>query len=700
MNTQKPDSLILFILFHPIVLGVFLFSIIFSSPSKIKEMSYVNISNALIIHANEIQPPRMALNAIDLNTNPEDQSTNWSELSLPGTSLVANQEHTFLVPSVSPSETMELEKSIQAETETNVQTDFGTRTFASSEKEVQQNDDYRDWYRTLSPAQQNRLMLSGLSPTTVETESKETQKQTEPVLDSSTVIVPNKSSQKSVVSSAEIKNQKAQPSKYKINGHITLANGAGLGDGHVEVRKIEDGVVNKVVTVDPVKANFTIEFNNPTGHLLAAVVNKDGKIIAKGTQKVSKALFDPLNVGQKLEITVTPVQAAVSGGVSSFSDQGFDGEVKRSKKSFQSADIVVPTFQTELKSEPNGEFTLSEITQDSTYIVQASAQKHFAATQINFTENSPDVVLYEQKTIHSLLEWITTQPELQINDIYGGIIYGKVSQDGLALMGAEVSVESDEGARIVYLNDFFLPDARQKVTSSNGMFIVLNVQEGLQSLVAHRNFQYLGHENILVQEETVSTAQIKSTQNFAPVELKVFDAFSGTAESAQLVVQSLPEMVETNGLSILNMPQIQRLSLIQYPGSDEYLRSYYTYFDTTDYIHIPLIPALWLQDIKSNRKIDDDPNTGTVIGFVSDQNFQAHLSAIENFSKNNIVYFDSAGNVMNGDSGVLGGGFIIFNVPVGVQSILVLPENGEKISSRVSVVDPNTTSVFNYSFVE
>jgi hypothetical protein len=60
-----------------------------------------------------------------------------------------------------------------------------------------------------------------------------------------------------------------------------------------------------------------------------------------------------------------------------------------------------------------------------------------------------------------------------------------------------------------------------------------------------------------------------------------------------------------------------------------------------------------------------------------------------------IVYFDSSGR--RSLKGEPGGGFVIFNAPVGLQEVVVMSDKADKVLSKVVPVDDNSLSVLSFT---
>lgn len=206
----------------------------------------------------------------------------------------------------------------------------------------------------------------------------------------------------------------------------------------------------------------------------------------------------------------------------------------------------------------------------------------------------------------------------------------------------------------------------------------------MHTVIATRDGDYVGHLNIEVDDNSVSTGNLEVNTKKQSVPLKVYDAFEGTPQAATVTLQSLPESFNVLGQAEISLPQIQRLSygFVQ-PDQAEYLPYQFVYHDRDDFLHAPLIKQQWLENLIRERRITPStPNTGVVVGFVPEDAFEAFLSQEEAYdTTSNVVYFDTQGKATT--SGVAGGGFVMFNVPQNTQTLVVMSKKTEMISAQV-----------------
>jgi hypothetical protein len=96
----------------------------------------------------------------------------------------------------------------------------------------------------------------------------------------------------------------------------------------------------------------------------------------------------------------------------------------------------------------------------------------------------------------------------------------------------------------------------------------------------------------------------------------------------------------------------------------------------------------------NRQKINLYPDRGLIIGFVDNSNYEIYLGYDNQFSRENIVYFDPHGNIS--EKAVLGGGFIIFNVPLGPQSVVLAEADSGMLQMQMVDVNVEATLVIKF----
>jgi hypothetical protein len=476
-----------------------------------------------------------------------------------------------------------------------------------------------------------------------------------------------------------------------ISGPIEITGGLAItNEHHIEVRRSSEGVQHELGRVDLSQGTYNIVIGEPSGTIIARLVNKEGKTLGEGSFRLNQVAAQVGNSlrGPRLRVRPQP---------------DFSGVANNFYNTKPSEVVPVETRATfikginDVKIKNDGVVNMENVTKGSSTVLRIAAPKYLQTAQIIVSGQEFKTFIYPELMIKALKEIVSEQRAMTYAED-PNVIWGKVALDGKPISGVQVSLESDPDLEPVYFNQFLLPDPNLKGTSENGFYAFVNVRPGFQSLVGSRSNTIFGYANVMVEEGSVAQGDIDSTIKFEPVPIKIFDAFSGEAHSAEISMQSIQDdfLVEGGSKSI-NLPQVSRIGMMQIRSiGNDYISARYLYNDSDEFIHIPLIQYNWLRSIKASLKIDDTPNGGIIVGFMAEEDFEVFIAGNDDFNQRNIVYFDVQGRVLQNRKGLGGGGFILYNVPEDTHEVVVIGSKTQKIYSRVLPVDPNSLSVLTF----
>lgn len=480
----------------------------------------------------------------------------------------------------------------------------------------------------------------------------------------------------------------------RIVGHIELKDGLAVtNEHHIEVRRSDEGIFREMGRVDLAKGSYSIDVDETSGFVLARLVDKAGATLGEGSIRISQLRSEGrLVYGPRLEIAPSP---RWSGNVGSYypTKSKAAGDVNRGES------VTSLGGENVIKVGPQGEINLDNISRGSSTVVRASLRDHMNTNKIMITGSSSlNLTNFPTAMISAMKEIVDVPgtPFRQLSETT--VVWGTVRLDGKAMAGVTVLSETDSEAKAIYFNEFLIPDPKLKETSTNGIYAFLQMQPGFNAILAQRGNAYFGHENVVVEVGAVAMGDIESTLKTEPVRVRAFDAFAGDAISLIANMQSISQPVQvTDGNASIILPHVTRLSMIYTEVNPGYVAANYFYNDSDTYIHLPVIKHDWLLGLRADNKVDEIPGTGTIIGFFNDENFEAYMTGDQRESGMQIVYFDAAGRAEMSRKGQAGGGFVLFNVPVGVQETVVVGATSERIFSRVVPIDEDTTSVLNFT---
>lgn len=516
---------------------------------------------------------------------------------------------------------------------------------------------------------------------------------------------------------AEIKNQdptvvRAANSNL-VRGSILLTGGLpnpNLNNAQLVIRRESEGISKEYGQTNAVDASYSIQVDQFEGYLVAELFDRQRNLLGEGRARLSK--FQQ----QGPQLVVHAVQSRSPLSFYDYEKEGEQGRGRgvakvssspttRRRSTPGAANSPTRGGQTTVASntlgakgltDDDGDFNPGKVSANSWFMARTQASGRAESLFLLNGGEEHHLPQFESSFVQSVLEIIQQQLSTRLDLAEGGVIWGRITQDSKPLIGAKVEVENQPDAVVVYLNELMIPDLNMKVSSSNGYFVVVNLNSGWTALVSKVGNANHSYTNVVVDQGAISPAILTNQLGKEDVPVRVYDALSGTAEAATIQAQNLESELYVNGLSQVQLPNLRRQALVRVLPEDQMYAEYQTiHSDHLDYWHLPLVKTEWIQQLRASQQISDSSSTAVIVGFVPNDNFEAFLPNEEDYDAHNVVYFDANGFVT--ERGVLGGGFVMFNVPQGVQSI-TLVNTQDMISSQVIPVDPGSLSVFKFSF--
>jgi uncharacterized GH25 family protein len=674
-------------------------------PSFIKTNVMRSFSKGLTIQTSKFEPPRVAFDEVFGN----DSLNEWSLLKSKKGSQNLNETPLPFVAKT-PVQKLHTQKLI-----------LEPMTF--SQNEIQKAESDRAWMDELSAKEQTRLIAANEKHRTLDEnwELPSFQQLAEQQIQKAKLTVESVESSReekikieavdengvhrnaNSVKTADVQTKKEgdadrAPDHYQVSGQIELSGGLPAGPQWViQVSRYEDDVKKEDARIDLTKSVYKIQVPELSGSLYAQVVDQStGQILGEGSYRLSPYSKDQINGQAKITIQRTNNSIAVNLGSYYRNPSRLTGKVGSvAKDKSVAAKVLFASAGAEGKTDENGVYRFDQIMKGSWGLLRTEAKDFFPSLFLVRSGTEKRLPLFPEKMVTALKQIIADQAVTSSVPESGSIVWGQVLQDGKPMAGATIAAEISELYQPIYFNSLLLPDSSLKATSENGFFAFIHLPAGFQALFATQGAAYLSHANVVVDEDAISIAEMESSLQTEKVEVKVFDALMGTAQQASLEFQSLPTQLDVKGFAEVNLPPISRLSLLRvHPQSEDYLESQQIYEDQIDFLHIPLVSKSWIASLQGARLVNVDPNAGMIVGFVSSGTFDVYLSHDDNYPRENVVYFNSQGQVV--ESGVPGGGFVLMNVPQGVQSVVVASKESDLIQSQVVPVDTQSASVLKF----
>lgn len=485
-----------------------------------------------------------------------------------------------------------------------------------------------------------------------------------------------------------------------VRGKFEVKDGVGVIDHIVEVRRMEEGQVRELGQVDLRAGLYSIDIENPQGYLIAQIKDRNGVIIGEDRQKIINLAshgnyFEGpfIRVGKPSGMGANPSfpnNPSSSNVVSNSRGQA------QQKSHEEPSTIIASLFSNQHQLEKSKD-QFGNISRNSSTISLIEDQKNVYAKIISIrqTADETETPLFTKKWLSGTLDYISDHQKIEFKSKSPPVLIGQVLGDGKSVKGAYVQLENHPGINVIYLDQFMIPNFKQEGTSENGYFLFVGLEEDNYSAVAFQNNKIIGQQIFIAEEKAISYQHISSSTTPRTILVRSFDAFTSLPVDADVIAPDVEDVVDVQqGFASYRTNNALGISNYIVRPKQNYMPINYIQDARLNHIHLPAINEAWLSTIQSTLQINDEVNTGTIIGFVPDLDYEMYIIS-EDYQRNQIAYFNQQGMVTAQPT--RGGGFILFNVPIGAQEIVVQEKKTERIFSQVHIVKVNQTSVSHFT---
>lgn len=475
-----------------------------------------------------------------------------------------------------------------------------------------------------------------------------------------------------------------------ISGAIEIKDGLALtGEHSLEVFRSAEGEKFDIGKINIQEGNYSLKLSGTVGEIVALLIDGDGHILGEGGYRLNETInFGSDGKAPKIQIYPVPRYAA-----SAKSLYGPSADSKNNKIIYYSENS---TEKTSSESEADDKNHLP-VDAASVSLAEATMEGHLNSLKIISPSQAEVISMIPDGMARALKEIVSER--LKYN-LLGGevpIIWGKVlDKNNHGKSGVEVILESDVDLPAIYFNKFMLPDEKISSTSENGYFAFVGPKLGFQSILVKSDGKYYSHSNVYVEPGKVSIADAKGGQLLSEVVIRSYDAFSREPISSGLAMQNIENKLHLDhtGTITTKVPQESRLSLAWLEATGDYPTTQIPYVDSQPFIHLPRVKNSWIENFRNNIGIEKLENTGVLVGFINQGEYDAFLADRANQNSARIVYFNQNGEKV--DDKEKSWGFVIFNLPIGTYETVILNKKTGKIFTRVLPVDSGSLQIINY----
>ncbi len=501
------------------------------------------------------------------------------------------------------------------------------------------------------------------------------------------------------------KNPRGSPENHKIvvHGPLEISDGlAFIGDRQrFKLHRLqantdmfmEEGFVNVE------KGTYEISLKNPQGVLVAEVLSREGEVLGRGEVALDQNLQTSFDNGlENIEgpkIIIKPTSFGISGRVISEADS-YDQFIWPIPKA------IVSCREQSLQMKANSEGYFEELAYlgGSSLILEGKSDKFWPTVQLGLSGDANPILLFTEERVQALLNW--DRPQVVGREFtYPAIIWGKVvDEKGQPVEGARIVVASETPVWPTYFKWHLPGGSTLSETSVDGEFAIVGLRDEAVSLKAIKGQMVSTIEVVPTRENAITPVRLVFSET-RQIPVEMFDGM----EKTKRVSAAIKEIGADQEILVDAHEEVNFYSFSEKRGlifleteSDEYIESRHIMPTSTPVVRLPMVKREWLTNLLQNRKISIEPGTGLIAGF-----FQGEIESIQleegiNYDYRNLLFFDSRGEIVNELKQAIGGGYILFNVPVGFRTLSIYPEGSSRFFSQIFIVDSVYLSIVDHLF--
>lgn len=479
-----------------------------------------------------------------------------------------------------------------------------------------------------------------------------------------------------------------------LNGQIEMTGGLAFTgrETQMAVKRVVDGQVLEKGRIWISEGRFEIHVKSATGQLVAELATPEGRVLGRGEVNLVHLQDIPTNDNRIYDIRIAMRPTAEGATIRAVSGYSHGHQVIPVKE----ARIEIQNYLEPQKVNDEGYVGQPNLHSKSTFVARATAPKHWASIVIGQAEKPQDIKLFSNTLVEALIGLKTTGVgEAKIAG-KSGIVWGQIRKDGKNAAG--VSVQMAGSYQAIYFNEAYFPDPKLTATSANGLFAFINVQRGVQALRVQANGKTYPAQVFPTEEKHVSYIELE-LEDRVVTQFKVVDVLNmNSPVEARIRMVGTEEVVPLRHSGMVEYSNGANPFMVEAEAGVEYELSRVTLSGRPQNIFIPMIRRDWLTNIFNSQNILSLPGRGIIVGFIDDEDFDVELTGYGPQEKMQIVYFDARGNVLQDrKSGKAGGGFIIFNAPLGLQTVYIHPLQSKETFAQVAVAEPEYIHVLTWS---
>jgi hypothetical protein len=476
-----------------------------------------------------------------------------------------------------------------------------------------------------------------------------------------------------------------------LNGQVEMTEGlAFVGpETQMTIKRVFNGYVFEQGRIWVSEGRFEIRVKEPIGYLVAELRTREGRVLGRGEINLMDLRQLPAKTDRVADLHIPLRPTADGATIHAISGYSHGPQ----KIAVASARVEIQSYSQAQKTDDEGMVSEPSLHRDSSFVAQVSAKDHWPSLVVGQAREPQDVRLFASKLVGALIGLTTDRAARSDRREASSqsIVWGRLTQDGQAAVGAQVEMAG--GYKPIYFNDMYLPDPHLNATGSNGLFAFVRVPRGTQALRVTSGGHTYPAQVFPTENQQVSYVELEIRAK-AVSEFKVFNAFDlSRPVSASIRLVGNDETLAVGKDDFVEYSVAANPFMVEADAGGEFETTRVTVTGTPHVIHVPLVQRQWLYQISQDKRINQSPDRGVIVGLIDDPGYEVELTGFASGETMQIVYVDAAGKPVDSRVGVAGGGFVIFNAPQGLQTLYVHGAQMRQTFSQIVVAEPQFVSV-------
>ena len=485
--------------------------------------------------------------------------------------------------------------------------------------------------------------------------------------------------------------------KYVISGEIELGGGLAFAGetSSLHIYREFDGEIVNAGTVWVEQGRYEIAIDDLRGYLIAELINDEGETL--GISEVDLFSWENLpyenNRIDGVHVYLAPIDKGLQLEV--HSSRSFKGHILKEKE----AKVVVDGLARSLSPIKESRYLDKNFKDDSMVWSTTSKAKHWNTLAPLQGYGYAEIQLFPDLHMDALAADLDIDVKKETGWIFGRLKGEEgpledVSVEVIDLMNTYKTYYFSMVSELV-----FWPDKKARKTSSNGMFVIPDLDPGIYALRVKKGEDYFPSEVVRVGRRQVTYLDL-TYDKMKTASVNVFDkAFGVNYLSAYLHAYGTEKDLFINGnyKDSLIYPSGKGTMTFEVDAGSEYMLSKTLLSRNVRALRLPVIAKKWFTEINQKVGNEVDSSQGIIVGYVNGDDYDVLLGEEIKDTKVDIIYFDDKGYVSELPYGANGGGFIITNLPVGQITLAVVPHNKKSLVMRVLTTEKGYVNTFETS---